>query len=42
MWQNIKTGPGVTTVQEGDKVVLHWKKGSGINSETPVYEYKGK
>ena len=37
----IKTGPGVTTVQEGDKVVLHWKQGSGINSETPVYDYKG-
>ena len=35
----IQTGPGVTTVQEGDKVVLHWKKGSGINSETPFYEY---
>ena len=30
----IKTGPGVSTVR-GDKVVLHWKKGSGINSETP-------
>ena len=37
----IKTGPGVKTVQEGDKVVLHWKRGSGINSETPFYEYNG-
>ena len=25
-----KIGPGVSTVKEGDKVVLHWKKGSGI------------
>ncbi len=38
----IKTGPGVSTVKEGDKVVLHWKQGSGINSETPVYKHKGR
>lgn len=38
----IKLGPGVTTVKEGDKVVLHWKQGSGINSETPIYEYNGR
>tara|TARA_S200000501_G_C20866012_1_gene761967 strand:- start:3978 stop:5018 length:1041 start_codon:yes stop_codon:yes gene_type:complete len=35
-------GPGVTTVKVGDKVVLHWKKGNGINSEVPKYEWKGK
>tara|TARA_A100001388_G_scaffold274576_1_gene258430 strand:+ start:769 stop:1809 length:1041 start_codon:yes stop_codon:yes gene_type:complete len=35
-----KIGPGVTTVKEGDKVVLHWKKGSGINSEVPNYRYQ--
>ena len=35
-----KIGPGVTTVKEGDKVVLHWKKGSGINSEVPNYKYR--
>ena len=40
--RTIKTGPGVKTVQEGDKVVLHWKQGSGINSETPTYEYNDK
>ena len=28
-----EVGPGVTTVKAGDKVVLHWKKGNGINSE---------
>jgi S-(hydroxymethyl)glutathione dehydrogenase/alcohol dehydrogenase len=30
-------GPGVTTVAEGDHVVLHWKQGDGINSKTPLY-----
>ena len=38
----IKTGPGVTNIKIGNKVVLHWKKGLGINSETPSYECKGK
>ena len=32
-----KIGPGVTKVKKGDKVVLHWKKGSGINSQLPEY-----
>ena len=32
-----KVGPGVTKVKTGDKVVLHWRKGSGINSELPEY-----
>ncbi len=35
-------GPGVTTVKNGDKVVLHWRKGNGIQSETPKYGSKGK
>ena len=35
-------GPGVKTVSLGDKVVLHWKKGSGIQSETPKYKWRGK
>tara|TARA_B100001057_G_scaffold501283_1_gene623176 strand:- start:19454 stop:20512 length:1059 start_codon:yes stop_codon:yes gene_type:complete len=26
----------------GDKVILHWKKGHGSNSETPKYTYKNK
>ena len=30
-------GPGVTTVKEGDKVVMHWRPGSGIESEFPKY-----
>ena len=30
-------GEGVTTVEEGDKVVLHWRKGAGIESYLPNY-----
>ena len=32
-----EVGPGVTTVQEGDKVVMHWRPGSGIESDFPQY-----
>ena len=32
-----EVGPGVTTVKEGDKVVMHWSPGSGIESEFPKY-----
>ena len=35
-------GPGVQTVKVGDSVVLHWKKGSGIQSAPPKYRWKGK
>jgi S-(hydroxymethyl)glutathione dehydrogenase/alcohol dehydrogenase len=31
------TGPGVRTVKKGDFVVLHWRKGAGIESPTPKY-----
>jgi S-(hydroxymethyl)glutathione dehydrogenase/alcohol dehydrogenase len=30
-------GPGVKKVSVGDSVVLHWLKGSGIQSDTPLY-----
>ena len=30
-------GEGVTTVKEGEKVVMHWRKGAGIQSQSPVY-----
>jgi len=30
-------GEGVTTVKDGDKVVMHWRKGAGIQSPPPVY-----
>ena len=35
-------GPGVTKLKIGDKVVLHWKKGIGINSKVPEYIWNGK
>jgi Zn-dependent alcohol dehydrogenase len=31
-------GEGVTTVKEGDKVVMHWRKGNGIEAEPARYE----
>ena len=38
----VDIGPGVRKVKEGDYVVLHWMKGSGINANTPIYERQGK
>lgn len=35
-------GPGVKNVKVDDLVVLHWRKGNGIDSKTPVYNWKGK
>lgn len=35
-------GPGVKHVGIGDKVVLHWRKGLGIESETPHYMWDGR
>jgi S-(hydroxymethyl)glutathione dehydrogenase/alcohol dehydrogenase len=32
-----KVGPGVSKVKPGDKVILHWRKGSGIESDFPHY-----
>ncbi len=34
-------GQGVSKVKQGDKVVLHWRKGEGIESDFPTYIYKG-
>ena len=33
----LQVGEGVTTVSPGDKVVMHWRKGDGIESEFPRY-----
>ena len=33
----IDVGPKVTKAKVGDIAVLHWRKGSGIQSETPLY-----
>jgi Zn-dependent alcohol dehydrogenase len=30
-------GPDVTNVKQGDKVVMHWRKGEGCDSEPAVY-----
>uniref|UniRef100_UPI004048325F zinc-binding dehydrogenase n=1 Tax=Algoriphagus sp. TaxID=1872435 RepID=UPI004048325F len=35
-------GLGVKKVVAGDKVILHWMKGSGQESETPHYQSNGK
>lgn len=35
-------GVGVTKVKPGDKVVMHWRKGEGIESDFPIYHFKGK
>jgi len=36
-----EVGAGVTTVQPGDKVVMHWRVGSGIESNFPEYVLHG-
>lgn len=35
-------GPGVTTVKVGDKVVMHWRPGTGIEAPFPSYILDGK
>lgn len=37
-----KVGPGVTTVKVGDKVVMHWRPGTGIEAPFPSYILDGK
>jgi len=37
-----KTGNGVTKVKEGDKVVLGWIKGEGLNAPCASYDNNGK
>ncbi len=38
----LETGAGVKSVSKGDHVVLHWREGIGICSETPVYKWEDK
>lgn len=38
----LEVGPGVRHVRAGDKVVLHWRKGLGIESATPSYAWNGR
>ncbi|MDA1353197.1 MAG: zinc-binding dehydrogenase [bacterium] len=37
----IECGPGVKHVKEGDSVVLHWRKGQGIDAAPPTYKWQG-
>lgn len=37
----VETGPGVRKVRPGDRVVLHWMKGSGIDSAPPAFRRNG-
>ncbi len=36
----LEVGEGVRHVKPGDRVVLHWRKGAGLESVPPVYESK--
>jgi len=37
----LETGPGVTTVKQGDIVVLHWRPSQGIQCQPPAYTWRG-
>jgi S-(hydroxymethyl)glutathione dehydrogenase/alcohol dehydrogenase len=37
----LEIGVGVTKLKVGDKVVMHWRVGTGLESEFPNYIYKG-
>lgn len=38
----VSTGPGVRRFEPGDRVVLHWRKGEGLEGLPPKYSWKGK
>lgn len=37
----METGPGVKHVKKSDTVVMHWRKGLGIEGAPPVYRWRG-
>lgn len=37
-----EVGAGVTTVKKGDHVVMHWRKGAGIDARPPRYQWGDK
>jgi S-(hydroxymethyl)glutathione dehydrogenase / alcohol dehydrogenase len=37
----LEIGEGVSTVEAGDFVVMHWRPGSGIEAETAKYKWRG-
>lgn len=38
----VETGPGVEHVKPNDTVVMHWRKGLGIEAKPPAYQWRGK
>jgi S-(hydroxymethyl)glutathione dehydrogenase/alcohol dehydrogenase len=38
----LEVGPEVRHVKPGDRVVLHWRPGRGIEARPPVYDWHGK
>jgi len=38
----LAVGPGVRHVKDGDTVVMHWRKGRGIDAATPKYMWDGR
>jgi len=38
----LEVGPGVTLVKPGDHVVMHWRKGRGIEAKPPRYQWGDK
>lgn len=38
----VAVGPGVRHVKEEDTVVLHWRKGLGIDASPPAYRWRGR
>jgi S-(hydroxymethyl)glutathione dehydrogenase/alcohol dehydrogenase len=37
----LDVGPGVRSVRKGSRVVMHWRPGAGLQSETPTYRWNG-
>lgn len=38
----MEVGPGVTHTREGDRVVMHWRKGAGIQARPATYQWNGR
>jgi len=36
-----EVGEGVSLIKPGDKVIMHWRRGDGIESQFPTYIYNG-
>lgn len=38
----IEVGEGVSSCKAGDTVIMHWRPGKGIQSQTPAYVWRGR